>query len=749
MTDLRSIATQARAGDPHAFAVLVDRFQDMAVGYAQTLLGDFHLAQDAAQEAFVEAHRKLSQMRDPQAFAGWLRRIVFKQCDRRWRKSTIALTSLDQVEEPATPYPRADEKLETDAMEATAIEALGALPQEERTVATLHYISAYSHQEIADFLNIPATTVNYRLRRARQQMRERMEQMAKDALRKNAPSRDKTFKATVARMVQPAAMKTSTYHAGNDFEAVDGNDGWALMQACAAGDLPAIRTLLDKDPRLANITYWYQFPIHMAVRYGHVDTVSMLLDAGADAGYSIMGDIYAWDHLLAMAQEREYDAVHALLVHALQERFNYQPAFEAVGDAILARDRTQLESLLADDPDLVRGSDAMGNTGLHWAVMTRQTELIDFFLERGVALEARRADGQTPLEVSLNCDAVPGEGQRSWFRNRNRPLHPETMHNRWTITGYLLAKGADYTLSAAAALGDLGCVLTMLERDPKQAKQLSPAGRSPLFYAAEQGHTAIVRRLLEGGADPNRPEQLAPRGRALHAACSFNYVETARLLLEHDADLNASVDSSGDCYGTAEYRGHETVLELLRSYGAEEAGLQRFTDACAKGDLERVRRKLAEDPAMAEDVRGFDLACRGGHQQVITLMLEHNPDLLHSNDQLFRAAIPTLRLLLERGANPDLTDWLGVSALHRLAELGDVERAKVFLDYGADINARDADYLSTPLAWAARTGQAEMAAFLLARGAKPTLPDDPPWATPLAWAKKRGHDAVVDLLQKT
>ncbi|NIR02616.1 MAG: RNA polymerase subunit sigma-24, partial [Gemmatimonadales bacterium] len=64
-------------------------FQDMAVGYAYSILGDFHLAEDAAQEAFVQAYLDLRKLRVPQAFPSWLRRIVFKQCDRFTRRKRV------------------------------------------------------------------------------------------------------------------------------------------------------------------------------------------------------------------------------------------------------------------------------------------------------------------------------------------------------------------------------------------------------------------------------------------------------------------------------------------------------------------------------------------------------------------------------------------------------------------------------------------------------------------------------------
>ena len=86
MADLDLLIMSAAAGDVCAFEQLVLRFQGMAVGYAFAILGDFHLAEDAAQEAFVEAYAKLASLREPRAFAGWLKRIVFKHCDRLTRR---------------------------------------------------------------------------------------------------------------------------------------------------------------------------------------------------------------------------------------------------------------------------------------------------------------------------------------------------------------------------------------------------------------------------------------------------------------------------------------------------------------------------------------------------------------------------------------------------------------------------------------------------------------------------------------
>lgn len=65
MSDLIPLVERAMTGDPTAFTELVYRFQDMATGYAFSVLGDFHLAQDASQEDFLEASRHLDQLRLP------------------------------------------------------------------------------------------------------------------------------------------------------------------------------------------------------------------------------------------------------------------------------------------------------------------------------------------------------------------------------------------------------------------------------------------------------------------------------------------------------------------------------------------------------------------------------------------------------------------------------------------------------------------------------------------------------------
>jgi DNA-directed RNA polymerase specialized sigma24 family protein len=83
---LTDLIAEIKSGNQRAYEPIVRSFQDMAVGYGYAALGDWQLAEDAAQEAFITAYCELPSLRDPRTFLGWFRRIVTKQIDRIRRK---------------------------------------------------------------------------------------------------------------------------------------------------------------------------------------------------------------------------------------------------------------------------------------------------------------------------------------------------------------------------------------------------------------------------------------------------------------------------------------------------------------------------------------------------------------------------------------------------------------------------------------------------------------------------------------
>lgn len=324
MEELQRLITQAQAGNLDAFTAIVQRTQDMAVGYAYSILGDFHLAEDAAQEAFIGAWRDLNQLREPSAFRGWFRRVIFKQCNRITRREHFETVPLEAaINQPIDGNDPA-EALEAQETKSIVLRAIDALSEKQRQVITLFYISGYSQKEIADFVGVGVTIINSRLQSARNRLKsilsseERIMTMVKETLSKQAPSQDTRFTDKVLRMIQPESMKTDRYQYG--VETVDGNEAWQMFQACVAGDLDGVNRLLEKDTNLVNTQYWYQLPIHLAVRGGHAGIVKLLLESGTDPGQSRY-TYNSWDKLLHIAQERGHSEIYGLLEVAMKKRF--------------------------------------------------------------------------------------------------------------------------------------------------------------------------------------------------------------------------------------------------------------------------------------------------------------------------------------------------------------------------------------------------------------------------------------------
>lgn len=529
-----------------------------------------------------------------------------------------------------------------------------------------------------------------------------------------------------------------------DVDPVDGEEAWGLFEACRDGDEARARELLAGDPKLVHAQYWYTQPIHLAVYANQPAIVRMLLEAGTEPGRTRFMDS-GWNKLLRRATDYGFDEVGAVLVSVARERFGYAPEFDLMRRAIVSRKRRQLDAVLGRTPGLVRASDIVGRNAVHWAVMTRQPELVAPLCALGADPDHRRSDGQTPSHILFNGDYE----YRVW-----RELKGVEHADDGAVLQALADAGAQADLSVACATGDLGRVRALLAEAPTMARSLDTGRRSPLGYAARAGHEDAVRLLLRHGADPNRPEELAPRGHALWHACARGHVAVAELLLSHGADPNSAPDSSDSCLGIVRSRAGETarrIEALLLAHGAETPPWHMTTaelTAVLKAAAAAVPASLA--PWFAEEVlarNDLDLAER---------LLETDPEAAHRlNGATLRMGDPDkavsdldlIRRLLASGFDPNRPGWLGQTALHHYAGRGETEAVKLLLDHGANPNVLDDEHTGTPLAWAAAAGCRSAVAVLLARGADPALPRHLPPARPLERARASGHDHVATILE--
>jgi len=178
---------------------------------------------------------------------------------------------------------------------------------------------------------------------------------------------------------------------------------------------------------------------------------------------------------------------------------------------------------------------------------------------------------------------------------------------------------------------------------------------------------------------------------------------------------------------------------------------------CHRGDILGALEMIERHPGIAQ--AGLYEAVHQNHPALVKKLLDNGAKpaipwrwacwytpLMHSlryREPRYEIA----ELLLANGVSVDEKNGLGMTTLHILAGEGTDTAISWLLDRGADINSRDSQYDSTPLAWAARAGREEVVRLLLSLGAKTVHPDDEPWATPIAWARRRNHQRIVDVLQ--
>lgn len=562
---------------------------------------------------------------------------------------------------------------------------------------------------------------------------------------------------------------------------VDGATAQRLAELVRAGDLGQARRMLEARPELANMTMSYgneHRPLHFAVMNRSPEMARLLMRHGADARRGIHPHRDATT-ALTLAIERGYDEIVAIIQEEEQRRretmsapqANVTSAQDALSETIADEDVAAAIATLEADPKLAYASDREGWTPLHIAAAVRSPELVAWLVEHGADVNGRGKDGRTPLDL-----AAAGR----------RPIDAE----RFSATaGVLRSAGAELTPRGAVALGETEW-LRGRHAQGTLANPITWEVGGLLTVAVRHNRPEALRLLLEFGFDPD--ERIASgegegivysRGYPLWYCAALGHRELAELLLEHGADPNAGVDSSGSTVHSAFSHRQWHMVELLRRHGgvvgADTAALYRQTE---------LARQMLEDDArgtlpagtvspgrtLAEDL--LDFANSGGDPEIVRLALEridwprdsprwfffltrsldfwnHIPWLYAANQELDRATyLACFRQVLKR-CDPNIVGAFGRTALHEVAAMGDhvtdeeaAPFATALLNAGARTDTRDDILKSTPLGWACRWGRALVVKILLERGADPIENDAEPWARPKAWAEKMGHAQVLALL---
>ena len=174
-TNEKELVTRAQGGDRNAFSELVRMHSQGVVNVIYRMCGNMQIAEDAAQETFIQAWLRLPSYRPQASLRNWLYRIAVNAAIDMLRKEKHTLPGAveDMNLRDSEPGPEA---LVTSFQQTETVQAaVLALPDASRAVLVLREFEGLSYQEIAESLEIPVGTVMSRLNYARKLLREKLE----------------------------------------------------------------------------------------------------------------------------------------------------------------------------------------------------------------------------------------------------------------------------------------------------------------------------------------------------------------------------------------------------------------------------------------------------------------------------------------------------------------------------------------------------------------------------------------------
>jgi RNA polymerase sigma-70 factor, ECF subfamily len=165
---LKLALNQALTGDAQAFAELVRQHQRMVFSIAYHFLQDRSLAEDLAQEVFLELFQSIDRIQSPAHLTYWLRKVTSNRCiDQGRKKQRRREMALEEAPEPVTASGQTDPML----LERLQ-QSLATLPEKQRLVVIMRFQEGLGPAEIAEVLEMPVNTVKSTLHRSLADLRK-------------------------------------------------------------------------------------------------------------------------------------------------------------------------------------------------------------------------------------------------------------------------------------------------------------------------------------------------------------------------------------------------------------------------------------------------------------------------------------------------------------------------------------------------------------------------------------------------
>ena len=538
----------------------------------------------------------------------------------------------------------------------------------------------------------------------------------------------------------------------------------------------------------------------LSARFGHYSVVEHNLYQGADIDQQ---DELGNTALIAVAATDHKNVLELLVERGADIHIATNDGTTALMNAAASGRLDNVKYLLEAGARINR-TNREGESALVYAIKFGRKDIVDYLLKNGADAniydqdEIRANNRYTPLMIAAEYGhTTPDDAtivrrllahgaDPKVFRNNGDTALTIAVKNRNEAIAEVLEKhgardetpyatlSAEDALLKAIKMDDVAKVRELLDiaADPNYREILT--GVTPLLMASYYGNPGIVTMLIEKGADMddvpwglteqrinassvpvNERElmRIAARGdTALITAIRQGHTRSALVLLEHGADAlqpNHKAETPG--YFAAR-KGNAAVMR-----GLLDKGLDPNT-----GHYEQVQDYFSDRIILEEDTRPLLIeAADLGHEETVRALLDAgaDPDL---QDALGRTALflavtqgytGTARVLLEAGADPDLKEETGKTPLMMAAKNGFRRIVNLLLEHEADINAIEDDEDSfgevssqmTALAYAVRGGHSAIVRILLEHGADPSLRNHD-GDTAFDIARKNGYDDILEML---
>ena len=498
------------------------------------------------------------------------------------------------------------------------------------------------------------------------------------------------------------------------------------LKALRADDADAHARLRRADPNAPFSPALRDVQHALAREFGHESWID--LRRALDDGKGLMAATPDADQYDTVAKDvlAAYQTGDAAAMQRLQERFRRPVTWETL--------RAEVDHQLEQLPHAVKPRAPLSLADIrHFMAVSAGFESWPSFLD------ALRLDGESEANarVAVVVPPQPDPGPSGMLQpvELRITLPMELQGGRYATTTEV------WHMLAASRAGDLERIKSLVADTPGLVR-CEHNYMPPLHLAVREGHRDLVVFLLERGAFDPEHVTYPYNEKLLTIAEDRDDAEIARLLREYAGKPPASADGKVvHGVGTIQFPADDDVNRLEKLVAAnalsavekllERQPSTRSLRTCVLGG---GNPEHAGEPRASTDARSVASlrGPRAGRRQV-------GPGVLLQ--ALRRCSVSS-----ERGMNPNHMNWQRTTLLHDMAWEGDVRKAVLLLDHGADIDVVDDEFRSTPLGIAARWGRREVVRVLLDRGADPNRAGAS-WATPLAWAVKKGHSDIAAVLR--